>query len=409
MKNLIRIWLAVFFLSAPHLSGAEVYTVNTETDYNFPGQGVVSLRIAITLANQNPGTDLINIPAGHYILSNIGTDEDANFSGDLDIRDSVYLVGEGRDTTIIDANYIDRVLDIPNSLEPVNVLLVNLTIKNGQTLSSFADRNGAGIRNYENLTLYNVAIIGNTASGDGIGGGISNVGSVDISNSTIAYNSADRGGGIFNSGASELTLKQSSISHNYARAGGALNVYGNYQLENSTIYANRTEQSSGNIILAENSTGSITFCTISGNIRLNTGGAAGISSGTDSVFTLSNTIISGNFRQPDSSIQNCDFSSSVPTVAKYNLEDADTCALSPVNNLIDTDPLLKPYGDYGGNTYTRALSSSSPAVDGVKETVTLKKDQRGKPDPHGDSPTSARMNSEEFSASLYGQPMGPPS
>jgi hypothetical protein len=379
MKNLIRIWLVVLFLSAPHFSGAAVYTVNTETDYNFPGPGVVSLRNAITLANQNPGTDLINIPAGHYILSITGADEDNNSNGDLDIHDSVYLVGEGMDITIIDANYIDRVLHIRNPSEAINVLLVNLTIRNGQTLTNFTDRNGAGIQNYEKLFLNNVAILGNTASSDGAGGGIHNLGSIDISKSTIAYNSADRGGGIFNAGPGGLTLKQSSISHNYARAGGALVLYGNYQLENSTIYANRTNLG-GNIILAENSTGSIIFCTISDNRRLNNGYTAGISSGIDSVFTLSNTIISGNI-DSDRNTGNCDFSSSTPTVTKYNLEDADTCTLSPVNNLINTDPLLKPYSDYGGSTYTMALSSSSPAVDGVKETVALSEDQRGKPRP----------------------------
>ena len=356
-----------------------MYTVNTEADITFPPPGVVSLRSAITMANQHSGTDLINIPAGHYILNKLGPDEDNNLSGDLDIRDSVYLVGEGTHSTIIDANYIDRVFDIPYSAEPVNVLLVNLTIRNGQT-NSVTDRNGGGIRNFKNLTLYNVAIIGNTASGDGVGGGISNVGSLDITKSTVANNSADRGGGIFNADASELSLKQSSISHNYAGSGGALVLYGDYQLENSTIHANRTEIT-GNVILSGNSTGSITFCTISGNRMLNIGDSAGIISLTDSTFTLSNTIISGNILTSDSNIRNCSFSYSAPTVAKYNLEDADTCALSPVNNLIDKDPLLKPYGDYGGSTYTRALSSSSPAVDGVKETVTLKVDQRGKPRP----------------------------
>jgi large repetitive protein len=382
MKNLIRIWLAVFFLSAPTFSKAAVYTVNTEADMYFPTPGVVSLRDAISMANQNPGLDLINIPAGHYILNKLGPDEDNNVSGDLDIHDSVYLVGEGMHTTIIDADYIDRVLDIHNSTEPITVLLVNLTIKNGQTLSSFADRKGAGIRNYGNLFLYNVAIIGNTASSDGIGGGISNNGSLTITNSTIANNSADRGGGIFNAGASELSLKQSSISHNYAHAGGALNLYGNFQLENSTIHANRTV-TAGNVILAENSAGSITFCTIAGNTILNPGYTAGIFSNTDSLFTLSNTIISGNIVKFDSSIGNCNFYSSTPTLAKYNLEDADTCALSPVANLINTDPLLKPYGDYGGSTYTLALSSASPAIDGVKEAVDISSDQRGKPRPIG--------------------------
>ena len=75
-----------------------------------------SLRQAITLSNACTGVHTIRIPTGTYTLSISGRDEDANASGDLDILQSVTLVGDGRPG--IAANEIDRVLEISSLARP---------------------------------------------------------------------------------------------------------------------------------------------------------------------------------------------------------------------------------------------------------------------------------------------------
>jgi hypothetical protein len=74
-----------------------VYTVTDTAD----GLGTITstgpdtfdastLRAAVIAANANPGADTIMVPAGTYVLT---------IAGDLNITDSVTIVGAGADTT----------------------------------------------------------------------------------------------------------------------------------------------------------------------------------------------------------------------------------------------------------------------------------------------------------------------
>lgn len=73
-----------------------------------------SLREAIIAANaySGTGTPSVFIPSGTYTLSITGVDEDAGATGDLDITRAMDIVGDAPETTIIDANQIDRIFDI---------------------------------------------------------------------------------------------------------------------------------------------------------------------------------------------------------------------------------------------------------------------------------------------------------
>ncbi len=81
---------------------------------------------------------------------------------------------------------------------------------------------GGGIYNVGTLTLTNSTVSGNSATA-GAGGGIDNIfGTVSLFNSTVSGNSADfgRGGGINNFGT--LTLTHSTVSGNSASEGGGI-------------------------------------------------------------------------------------------------------------------------------------------------------------------------------------------
>src|SRR2546429_2478550 len=63
-----------------------------------------------------------------YLLTLIGTGEDAAATGDLDILDNLTIQGGGSAGTIIDANNIDRAIHI---LPGVSLTMSDVTIQNG--------------------------------------------------------------------------------------------------------------------------------------------------------------------------------------------------------------------------------------------------------------------------------------
>src|SRR5206468_1502372 len=104
-------------LVAPPALGApagQTFTVNSAADApdvapgdshceTAPGNHVCTLRAAIQEANRLPGADTIALQANTtYLLSRSGADDDS-LRGDLDITDSVNLLGAGPDSTLIDA------------------------------------------------------------------------------------------------------------------------------------------------------------------------------------------------------------------------------------------------------------------------------------------------------------------
>ena len=71
-----------------------------------------SLREAVSAVNIATEPAIIHIPAGTYTLTLSGSDTDSNLIGDLDVMNGTTIIGAGAESTIIDANQIDRVFDI---------------------------------------------------------------------------------------------------------------------------------------------------------------------------------------------------------------------------------------------------------------------------------------------------------
>lgn len=434
-RGLFLRWSAVVAViigfSCPLVLEAATFLVNTTTDtvdVN-PGDSVCaddsgqcSLRAAIQEANTLAGDDMITLSANTYSLTISGAGEDNASQGDLDIKDTVTIQGSGTDQTIIDANSLDRILDIVASID-ITLTLENMTLQNG---SATVDMGGA-IKNYTNSTLVisNVSLINNHA--DQFGGAILTGGSCVITNSLISENDGSAGGGIVSFGS--LNLNQSTISKNKSTDsaendgnGGGLFCYGcTLTSTNSSIFDNTTNGDGGGVYCSDGfdvCSSEFINSTISGNEASNNGGGifssgemflynstitnntadnlANNGSGGGGIFaafvgvstTLRNSIVTGN-TDTSGSADDCALGDSISE--DYNLiGKGDGCNFAPnTNDQVGTNlnPIvaqLEPLGDNGGPTKTHALGTGSPAIDAGnpagcldQDDQSLTADQRG--------------------------------
>lgn len=229
--------LFVWGLNPLYANARAAISVNTTQD-EFNTDGDCSLREAIRAANADTavdacpagsGADTISLPPGTYILSITGPNEDLNLSGDLDITAPLTLNGHTAVDTVIDANHLDRVLQV---MSGTTVTLANLTLRNGKVLDQTIHNNGGGIYNGGTLTLDQVIVSGNQASqsSDVIakqpqGGGIYNSATLILtrtllhnnsSSHTTAWTDAGQGGGLYNASGASATVTDTTISGNSA-------------------------------------------------------------------------------------------------------------------------------------------------------------------------------------------------
>ena len=253
---------AATLLSVERPARAATITVDTTAD-DTTINGNCTVREAVIAANTNAavdgcsagsGADIIMVPAGTYVLTVAGLNEDAAATGDLDVTDDVQINGSGAATTTIDGNGADRVFDIdPAASGTVTAQLADLTVRGGDLVSE-----GGGIRNRGTLALNNCLVADNVLAGtDVFGGGIYNQATLEVHQSTIRKNTAVRtsggllgtavGGGIFNAGS--LVVIDSTIRDNLTAG--------------STLPGGLVAGSGGGI----DSTGAVTLtrCTVSGN------------------------------------------------------------------------------------------------------------------------------------------------
>ncbi len=396
------------FTLSPALNG-HIFEVTTTADSNDGDCSAVhcSLRDAVIAANALPGS-AIHLPAGTYTLSRAGTLEDSSMTGDLDILATMNIYGDGAATTIIDANGIDRVFDVPISGQ---YLYRTITIK-GLNIRGGTANTGGGIYNaspYSTMTIRDSTITNNTATGNlqstfrSSGGGIANVGTMSITNSVIANNTATYGpvgGGIANLQGT-LTIDNSTISEN--SPGGisgdrstSQGGYGTLRIQRTTVNNNY----GGGIDIDKNQA-TIINTTVSGNtgngiaegnnaagwlilnnvtITANTGVGL-IKSAPFANMTVTNTLIYGNGEADCDA--NPSFSALTLVNQDYNLVGVPgvRCEISGNHNIIGQDPLLGALQNNGGLTQTQALSDNSPAIDAGNIATCETTDQRGNPRP----------------------------
>lgn len=266
-----------------------------------------SLREAIIAANLNPGKETIIVPQGTYILSIPGEEEQEGLTGDLDIVDDFILLGSDAATTIIDADGLDRVLDLSVNTGHI----IGFTVRNGFVGNEL----GGGIYHRSGELRIDNSIISDNRS-EIYGGGIANRGDVEC-----AMNGSDGGLGALGGGCPVLTINHSVLSNNCAvGSGSAIENFGLLMLNNSTVSANGLIEDvcSDNLgvihtqygvtliqqsTLIDNTAGSVlsewdgTVVITSSTIANNQTGAGAIATGAFGKVSLINSTISGNKKE----------------------------------------------------------------------------------------------------------------
>ncbi|WP_316860904.1 DUF4347 domain-containing protein [uncultured Cohaesibacter sp.] len=326
--------------------------------------GAISLREALIAANNTTGSDTIILSSGTYTLSIEGESEDLCATGDLDVVDDVTILGEGMGSTIIDANGIDRVLEVSSgSLELSDVTLTGGELSNGL---------GAGlkIKSGASATLTSVDVNGNTITTSGGGAGISNTGTLSMTGGYVRNNSitGGLGGGIQSLNAS-MTLDSVAVVNNESSvSGGGIYVSsGTATITNSTIGGNTAYYFGGG--LYSGSTVTITYSTIANNTASTTGGGGIHNEGT---LTLGATIVADNSASNGTN----DINGAITSLGYNIIEDTTGTSGTEATDITGTDPGLGTLSDNGGDTLTYAITESSIAYDasGISAPST---DQRG--------------------------------
>lgn len=347
----------------------------------------------------------------------------------------IFYVSDGAKVTIdnLDLKYgFATYPDVLNSVGDGGAVLVaggTLTLNNLMVSLSNAASGGA-ISVSGTLKLDNVQIVSNSA---GFGGGIEGADAatvVEITDSVIKYNQAQRGGGLaMSNGSLKMTgtsvhnnsalsnmgegggiyltgtnyfstsygtnfvITFSTVSGNSAFAGGGIYNQGNLILINSTISGNRATKTNGGGLLHNTSNSNLSGelsmknATITQNsAELGSGGGVYRNSqyGDYGEFNVGNTIIAGNNN----------LNGSAPDVKGklnswgYNLF-GSTNGMNLVGNssgvIVNPNPGLAPLANNGGKTKTHLPYFNSPAVNAGYDPLAidengfmLSTDQRGK-------------------------------
>jgi CSLREA domain-containing protein len=332
--------LALLALTAVPVAQAAVLTVTKEAD-TLDGACTpldCSLREAIVAANAGPGTDVILLPAGTYLLTRFGEGEDLGATGDLDITDDVVILGAGAPTTSIDAVERDRILHVRNA----SLALSGVRLSRGR----IAGNGGALLNESGDVELSRIHFTGNGTTGDTFGGAIytDGAGSLTVTESTFNLNTAGASGGAIAAQGTELALRNVTFLTNSALTGfgGALYFFRDLPatINNVTITGNTAARNGGGVY-AENSA----FIGINAP-------------------TFSNTILAGNTGGVDP-----DCTGSTQS-AGYNVVGVGggCTGFAPAKNDLQgtaADPLFQvtgPFGSFGGPMPTVSIPSQSPAL-----------------------------------------------
>jgi hypothetical protein len=195
-------------------------------------KGPCSLRAAVFEAAHDPSGDVIvEVPPGVYRLTltaSSGSSSDEDY-GDLDFpalgtpRSAGILIrgiGDWENPSIIEANYIDRVMQIGANQQ---VRLENLVLRNGLVTSSAgtgSGTDGGGLYISDaSLQMNHVRLSNNEARGNSStlssGGAIYTAGSnLELNQCELSYNKSDVGSALAGTQSQDTLIQGSTLRHN---------------------------------------------------------------------------------------------------------------------------------------------------------------------------------------------------
>jgi hypothetical protein len=248
----------------------------TFTVINTNDSGTGSLRAELALADAHPGLNTIvfHLPAPPLHGANVIT----LTSGALTSHGDVTIKGPGAGKLIINGGGKYQIFDINNGVGGTN----SPATISGLSMIDGAVEKGSAIYSAESLTLKNVIVSGNTATGGLSGfavnvyGGPGSSTKVTISNSLITGNTGNGGGGIGIYYVKEFNVSHAVITDNTATEGGG-----------GGIFASLNATGTG---------GAISGCLIEGNTALQGAGVhiSDLNPTKTVKITVSGTTITGN-------------------------------------------------------------------------------------------------------------------
>ncbi|WP_395690383.1 choice-of-anchor Q domain-containing protein [Nocardioides sp.] len=349
------------------------HVVTTTADGNNGGctPSLCTFRDAITAAEADGGT--VVVPAGHYTGTMLGANGVFSPDGEFTIK------GAGAGKTIIDGNQLSRTFAFYGQ-----ITVRGVTVTGGKApLAGCSCGAGFEVRSGGALTLVDSVVAGNTA-GSSSGGGIdvdSNATAV-LTNVVVSGNSADDGAGIHVDPSmgqtGRLTMTNVTLFGNTATGnGGGLYVEGTVTARKVTIGQNTANGAGGGVWVKAGASVRFDESTLAGNGADNANGL--YNAGASTAVRVRNTIIA------DSAAADCAGSSTpVLTSEGHNLERGHTCAFTGEGDLRNKDPKivsLKPAGGNGLPVFV--LASTSPAVNRGDNPSCSSTDERGLPRPSG--------------------------
>lgn len=307
----------------PDGARAATIAVETTTDEAGNADGDCSLREAVRAADENSNaheagctagdgggvTDTIQLGAATYALTLAGGNEEANLTGDLDLRSGtagpVEIVGTGAGSTVIDASALgDRVLDLRATTKLDGLTITGASPPNNNDGgAALADGSPGGVA--LTLRLEDVAINDNFANGPGGDGGgiqITGAGSDDslvVTDSVLSGNDAGLRGGAIDAfgGLDAITITRSALEGNTSVGeGGALRADTagtTIEVENSSVTGGQADGGGGLHISNPGGTTDITRSVIAGNDSISGGDGGGVRVGVSDT-TITDSVIRDN-------------------------------------------------------------------------------------------------------------------
>ena len=235
------------------------------------GDGEVSLREAIMVANADSSVGSIILPDGQYTISidNLNPAEDGNREGDFDLEGTYLIQGESEAGTVITQTLEDRrVFEVRSGA----VSFADLTLSGGGltgTSGSAVYVHGGTSATFNNVTMTQFVTSAQ-------GGALYIAGQANLDN-VLAYQntSSVAGGGVYVDDTGYVEISNSQFTLNQAidsGTGGALHINGEALLNNVDIQENQAGGQGGGVYLGADAIANLIDSPIQGNTSNDDGG-----------------------------------------------------------------------------------------------------------------------------------------